>query len=104
MYVSLENLKMQLKVENDIEDGYILDLEEAAEGAIARTLRVPLATYEDDYGNIPTALRQAIMIATANLYQSRESIAFAQSYSVGKSLDWLLESFIKYDGNIDDVR
>lgn len=97
MYVDLQELKEHLKIDVDVEDNYLVTLIEAAEDAVKNHIGVDLAYYVAVNGDLPSALKQAVLIMAANLYNNRESIAYTSVYSIPMSLDYLLAQFKKYD-------
>lgn len=96
-YITLAELKQHLKVEVSADDTYLTTLIGVAETAIGNELGKPLSWYEDDDGNIPTPLMQAIMIQAGDLYNNRESVAFAAPSEVPRTLEYLLNPYKKYD-------
>lgn len=97
-YVNLKELKTHLRIEHDAEDSYLVTLIDVAERAIERELQVPLASIvESNGGFLPTPLRQAVLIECGNLYENRESVAYATVNRVPRTLDYLLSSFKKYN-------
>ena len=103
-YITLAELKQHLKVEVSADDTYLTTLIGVAEVAIGNELGKPLSWYEDGNGNIPTPLMQAIMIQAGDLYNNRESVAFAAPSEVPRTLEYLLQPYKKYDvGTSTDV-
>ena len=103
-YITLAELKQHLKVEVNADDTYLTTLIGVAEVAIGNELGKPLSWYEDGNGNIPTPLMQAIMIQCGDLYNNRESVAFAAPSEVPRTLEYLLQPYKKYDvGTSTDV-
>lgn len=103
-YITIAELKQHLKVEVNADDTYLTTLIGVAEVAIGNELGKPLSWYEDGNGNIPTPLMQAIMIQCGDLYNNRESVAFAAPSEVPRTLEYLLQPYKKYDvGTSTDV-
>ena len=103
-YITLAELKQHLKVEVNADDTYLTTLIGVAEAAIGNELGKPLSYYEDGNGAIPAPLMQAIMIQAGDLYNNRESVAFATPSEVPRTLACLLNPYKKYDvGTSTDV-
>ena len=96
-YVSLADLKQHLKVEVTADDTYLTTLIEVAEVAIGNELGKPLADFVDDNNALPTPLIHAIKMLCGDLYNNRESVAFAAPHEVPRTLDYLLQPYKVYN-------
>lgn len=96
-YVSLADLKQHLKVEVTADDSYLTTLIEVAEIAIGNELGKPLANFVDDNNALPTPLIHAIKLLCGDLYNNRESVAFATPHEVPRTLDYLLQPYKVYN-------
>ena len=96
-YVSLADLKQHLKVEFTADDTYLTTLIEVAEVAIGNELGKPLADFVDDNNALPTPLVHAIKLLAGDLYNNRESVAFATPHEVPRTLDYLLQPYKVYN-------
>ena len=96
-YVSLADLKQHLKVEVNADDAYLTTLIEVAEIAIGNELGKPLANFVDDNNALPTPLIHAIKLLCGDLYNNRESVAFATPHEVPRTLDYLLQPYKVYN-------
>lgn len=96
-YVSLADLKQHLKVEVTADDAYLTTLIEVAEIAIGNELGKPLANFVDDNNALPTPLIHAIKLLCGDLYNNRESVAFATPHEVPRTLDYLLQPYKVYN-------
>lgn len=96
-YVSLADLKQHLKVEVNADDAYLTTLIEVAEIAIGNELGKPLANFVDDNNALPTPLIHAIKLLCGDLYNNRESVAFAAPHEVPRTLDYLLQPYKVYN-------
>ena len=97
-YVTLTDLKTHLRVEVSADDTYLTSLIGVAEVAIGNELGKDLSYFEDETTHkIPTPLYQAVMILCGDLYNNRESVAFATPNEVPRSLGYLLAPYKKYD-------
>lgn len=95
-YVTLSELKHHLRVEVDADDAYLTTLIGVAETAIGNELGKPLSYFEDE-GSLPQPLTHAITLLCGDLYNNRESVAFAAPHEVPHSYDYLLQPYRKYD-------
>lgn len=73
MIVTLEEVKLYLRIDGDEEDALIAGFIDAAEEICEKILRYPLLEFE---GEIPAVLRQALLYCTANLYEKREGVHY----------------------------
>ena len=95
-YVTLEALKQHLRVEYTADDTYLTTLIDVAEASIGNTLGKPLANFVTD-GQLPAPLVHAIKLLCGDLYNNRESVAFAAPHEVPHSLDYLLQPYKIYN-------
>ena len=96
-YVLLADLKQHLKVEVTADDAYLTTLIEVAEVAIGNELGKPLADFVNDNNALPTPLIHAIKLLAGDLYNNRESVAFATPHEVPRTLDYLLQPYKVYN-------
>lgn len=97
MYVTVEELRRFLNIPFCEDDLLLAELEEAAEDILTGHLNIKtLQEYEDESGELPAALKTAIKTITANLYQNRESIAYAQAYKVPYTLEYMIQPYKNY--------
>lgn len=95
-YVTLEALKQHLRVEYTADDAYLTTLIDVAEASIGNTLGKPLVNFVTD-GQLPAPLVHAIKLLCGDLYNNRESVAFAAPHEVPHSLDYLLQPYKIYN-------
>lgn len=97
MYVTVEELRRYLNIPFCDDDLLIAELGEAAEDVLTGHLNIEsLDVYEDEAGELPAALKTAIKTITANFYQNRESIAYAQAYKVPYTLEYMIQPYKNY--------
>lgn len=98
MHVTLEEAKRHLQIDESYtgEDIYIQSIVEASEVAVADHLKCDSLDEAFPSGVIPLPVKHAILLMAGNLYANREPVAFAQSYRVPLSYEYLLGSYIKY--------
>ena len=68
MVVSLEDIKLYLRVDGDEEDTLISNFIKVSEDLVEGILRYPLSEFEV----VPDIIKQAIMYSVANMYEKRE--------------------------------
>lgn len=69
MIISIEEAKMFLRVDGDEENTLIAQLIVTAEDICEGILRYPIS----ELNEIPESIKQAILYATANMYEQREN-------------------------------
>lgn len=69
MSISLEEVKLFLRVDGDEENTLITKFIATAEDICEGILRYPLS----DLNEIPESIKQAMLYATANMYEQREN-------------------------------
>lgn len=72
MGVSLDEAKLFLRVEHDVEDTLITQLIQSSQQTVENILRHPLT----DYVEIPADIKMAILYGVAYLYENRETADF----------------------------
>lgn len=97
-YLSLEEIKRQLNIDNDYhdEDEYLLSLGEVAQRAVENHLDCPLERFIDEDGNLEAPIKQAALLMTGTLYQNRESVSFSTGYVIPHAYEYLLQPYIQY--------
>ena len=72
MVVSLEEAKLFLRVENEVEDSLITQLIQSSQQTVENTLRHSLT----EYAEVPADIIMAILYGVAYLYENRETADF----------------------------
>ena len=80
MYVTLCEAKKHLLVDNSFKDDdeYILALIDIAEDAVSININIPLDSITVG-GELPPAVKAAILLLVGNLYANREPVAGSSS-------------------------
>lgn len=91
-YVTIDMAKRHLNVELDYsgDDELIQDYIEAAESVVSSDLNESLQDMENEEGNIPKHIRQAILLLVGHFYANREPVAFANVHEVPLSYKHLI--------------
>ena len=96
MYVTVEDIKRFLYIDFEADDLLLAELIEASEDTISRHIGRRLSDCKLSDGSLPGSLIQAIKIMVANLYASRESVAFGGNpIKIPYSFEYLLQPFRK---------
>jgi len=70
LVITLEEVKLYLKIDGDEDNTLITDLIYAAEELCQDILRFPLTEFTD----VPETVKQALLFAIGNLYELREAV------------------------------
>jgi uncharacterized phage protein (predicted DNA packaging) len=100
MYIYLEDCKKHLNVDKDFldDDMYIASLIEVAEKVVEKDIDTRLADLEDEDGDIPSPLKQAMLLLIGNFYANRESVAYTNMVKVPYSYQYLIDLYKNYRG------
>jgi uncharacterized phage protein (predicted DNA packaging) len=101
MYLQLYQIKKHLNIDNSFQedDEYLMDLAKVAEKAVQKHIDNNLSDMEDEDGQLPMPLIQAMLLMIGTFYAKRESIAFAASTEVPLAYDYLLSLYKNYNGS-----
>lgn len=86
MVVSLEEIKLYLRVDGEEEDTLISTFINVSEDLVAGILRYPLSEFEV----VPDIIKQAVMYSVANMYEKREE------YDAKEVLDIMTKLLFSY--------
>lgn len=99
MYLDLKIIKKHLRVDFDDDDEYILELASVCEDAVQRHLDTPLSHLAaQNSGDLPPAVRQAMLLLLGHMYANREAVSNAQSHEIPLAYQYLLQPYINYKG------
>lgn len=100
MYIYLEDAKKHLNIDQDFldDDMYIASLIQVAEEIVQQDIDTRLVDLEDDDGDIPNPLKQAMLLLVGNFYANRESVAYANMVKVPYSYQYLIDLYKNYRG------
>ena len=97
--IPLELAKKHLNLDEDYteDDEYILGLLAAAKGAVERALNASLDRLaEENGGEVPMAIIQAILLMVGNWYQNRE-ITGSKVAALPYNFEYLINLYRHYD-------
>lgn len=97
--IPLELAKKHLNLDEDYteDDEYILGLIGAAKGAVEKALNASLDRLaEENGGEVPMAIIQAILLMVGNLYQNRE-ITGSKTAALPYNFEYLINLYKHYD-------
>lgn len=97
-YITLAEAKAHLIVDKSFvdDDLYIAGLIDAACDAVAEHLDTCLGCLETADGELPPAVRHAILLMVGNLYANREPVAYTSVNKVPYTLEYLLAPYRRY--------
>ena len=98
MLLDLEKIKKHLNIDADFteDDEYIEFLENVAEDLVQKHIDKKFEDIIAEEGAIPNALLHAILLFIGNMYDNRESVAFANPSEVPQSLTYILNMYRDY--------
>mgnify|MGYP003476145847 FL=1 len=97
--IPLELAKKHLNLDEDYteDDEYILGLVAAAKGAVEKALNASLDRLaEENGGEVPMAIIQAVLLMVGNLYQNRE-ITGSKTAALPYNFEYLINLYKHYD-------
>jgi hypothetical protein len=95
-YVDIAYLKEHSYIPDGVEDDYLEKILSAAEDHVQKVLQCDISDYRNDKGEIPSDLKQAIVIYAATLHENRESVAFGAPQAVPYNYMDLITPYIKF--------
>ena len=102
MFLTLERIKKHLNMDEYFtdDDDYLMFLEDVAEQTVQRHIDSNLSVLADENGGeLPSPLIQAMLLYIGNMYSSRESIKFSNVQDVPFSYDYLLSLYKNYNNH-----
>lgn len=101
-YLNLDIIKRHCNIDSYFkeDDEYLMSLAETVEQMVDEHINNNLsAIVEDNNGQLPAPIRQAMLLLLGNLYQNREGVAFANSSEIPYSYSYLLFPYKNYANN-----
>lgn len=98
MYLSLEQVKQHLLINNDFieDDAYLEQLIQVAGDAISKHLDIALEELNAG-GTLPPAITQAMLLMIGNFYANRESVSFGAATEIPLSYRYLIGLYKNYN-------
>lgn len=103
MYIDLQTIKKHLNIDTEFteDDDYLMMLEGVAEISVEKHIDKKLTQLEDGEGNLPSPLKQAMLLFIGNMYLSRESVTFGNAVEIPLSYNYLLDLYKDYSKKED---
>jgi hypothetical protein len=98
MYIDLNTIKKHLNIDTEFteDDDYLMMLEGVAEISVEKHIDKSLTELVDGEGNLPSPLKQAMLLYIGNMYLSRESVTFGNAVEIPLSYNYLLDLYKDY--------
>ena len=103
MYLQLNQIKKHLNIDEDFknDDEYLLQLAQAAQNVVEVHLDRPLDSLENEEGNLPSSLIQAMLLLVGTWYANRESVSFASNSVLPHSYDYIIALYKNYNREVE---
>lgn len=103
MYIDLNTIKKHLNIDTEFteDDDYLMMLEGVAEISVEKHIDKSLTELDDGEGNLPSPLKQAMLLFIGNMYLSRESVTFGNAVEIPLSYNYLLDLYKDYSKKED---
>lgn len=100
-YLTLEAIKQHCNIDDDFQDDdlYLYALLSVAQAAVEKTLDIKLTELEDEDGELPAPIGQAMLLLIGTFYAVRESISSASMQPVPHTFEYLCDLYKNYDYN-----
>lgn len=97
-YISLSDIKAHLNLDSEFtdDDEYLESLATAAEDVVSKYIDYPLSQLQDAEGDIPRALKFAMLLWIGSIYNTRESVSSVSMSTVPHSLELLADLYRDY--------
>ena len=97
MYITLSEAKQHLIIDSSFtaDDEYILALIDVAEDAVSKNINIALENLSVG-GEIPPAVKAAILLLVGNLYANREPVSYASINKVPYTFEYLISLYKNY--------
>lgn len=95
MYLQLYQIKKHLNIDQDFtdDDEYLMDLANAAELSVQKSIDVNLSDLEDGDGMIPSPLLHAALFLIGTWYADRESVTHAAATVLPHAYEFLTNMY-----------
>lgn len=98
MYIDSVILKKHLNIDESwVEDDELIRAYcKAAECAVENHIQRPLTEIVNDKGQLPPAVKHAILLLIGHFYANRESVSFATASEIPLAYQYLLQPYKSY--------
>lgn len=94
--VTLEELKLQMRIETDDDDALVEVYGDAAERAVIGATGRSLSELEEMGGGVfPAPLKVAVLMLAGTFYRDREAVSNLPVNAVPYSVDYLVKPYVK---------
>lgn len=94
--VTIDEIKRNARIDGDAENDLLYALGEAAEQTVLNLIERTQEDLENEFGEVPAPVRQAILMYTNHLYEHRGIVNPTALYNVPYSIDAMLKPYIRY--------
>ena len=103
-YLTLTEIHKHLNLDAAFtdDDEYLTSLATAAEDVVSKYIDYPLSQLEDSGGDIPKALKFAMLLWIGTIYNVRESVSSLSMNTVPHSMELLIDLYRDYKINKDE--
>ena len=78
-----------------------MELAQAAQNVVEVHLDRPLDSLENEEGNLPSSLIQAMLLLVGTWYANRESVSFASNSVLPHSYDYIIALYKNYNREVE---
>lgn len=98
-YLQLDAIKKHLNLDSSFtdDDDYLMSLATASEDIVSKYIDYPLIQLQDATGDIPRALKYAMLLWIGSIYDTRESISGVNMSVVPHSLELICDLYRNYE-------
>lgn len=93
--LSLDEIRANCRVDNDLEDGLLCDLGNLAEEMVQRAIRRDWEEVRVDYGCVPRALKHACLMLCEHYYNNRGATSVANVGITPYGVEVLVKPYVK---------
>ena len=93
--IDLDLLKYHLRIDGDEEDALLEMYGESAEETVMNICNRSYEDFIDQYGDIPTPIRHAVLLIAGVSYRNREAVTAQNMYMVPYSFEALVRPYTK---------
>lgn len=95
MWLTLQDIKLQLRVDHNVEDDKLPKIGAAAEQTILNVINRSVEELYEVYGEIPSPIVEASLELVTALYENPSPVSSANKYMVPDNIDLLIKPYMK---------